>query len=107
MHPGLCITSRPEELSVVGFLRTTPMAVIFKIASEVSNLMQLNPSEIWAPGKERKRVEARSLLCYWAVRDLGTSMAELSRRLKLSLSGVSLSVKRGERIAQENDYNLM
>ena len=53
------------------------------------------------------RVKARSLLCYWAVRDLGISMAELSRRLKLSLSGVSLSVKRGERIAQENDYKLI
>ena len=35
------------------------------------------------------------------------SMAELSRRLKLSLSGVSLSVKRGERIAQDNDYKLI
>jgi len=69
--------------------------------------MQLEPSDIWAPGREPKRVEARSLLCYWAVRDLGISMAELSRRLKLSLSGVSLSVKRGERIAQENDYKLI
>ena len=44
-----------------------------------------------AVGKEPKRVEARSLLCYWAVRDPGISMAELSRRLKLPLSGVSLS----------------
>ena len=73
------------------------------------------------------RVKAKSLLCYWVVRDLGISMAELqkrahspsrcksgtaghlqlSRRLKLSLSGVSLSVKRGERMAQENDYKLI
>jgi len=52
-------------------------------------------------------VKAKSLLCYCAVRDLGISMAESSRRLKLSLSGVSLSVKRGERIAQENDYKLI
>jgi putative transposase len=52
-------------------------------------------------------VKARSLLCYWAVRNLGISMAELSRQLKLSLSGVSLSVKRGEIIARENDYKLI
>lgn len=78
-----------------------------KIASKVCDLVQVELSELWAPGKEPKRVEARSLLCYWAVRDLGISMAELSRRLKLSLSGVSLSVKRGERIAQENDYKLI
>lgn len=70
-------------------------------------VMQLEPFNIWAPGKERIRVEARSLLCYWAVRDLGINMAELSRRLKLSLSGVSLSVKRGERIVQEKGYKLI
>jgi predicted DNA-binding protein YlxM (UPF0122 family) len=53
------------------------------------------------------RVKAKSLLCYWAVRDLGINMAELARRLNLSLSGVSLSVKRGERIVQEKDYKLI
>ena len=69
--------------------------------------MQLEPFNIWATGKERIRVEPRSLLCYWAVRDLGINIAELSRRLKLFLSGVSLSVKRGERIAQEKGYKLI
>ncbi len=78
-----------------------------KIVSKVCDVMQLEPFNIWAPGKERIRVEARSLLCYWAVRDLGINMAELSRRLKLSLSGVSLSVKRGERIVQEKGYKLI
>ena len=78
-----------------------------KIVSKVCEVMRLEPFNIWAPGKERIRVEARSLLCYWAVRDLGINMAELSRRLKLSLSGVSLSVKRGERIVQEKGYKLI
>ena len=78
-----------------------------KIASKVCDLMQLEPFNIWATGKERTRVEARSLLCYWAVRDLGINMAELARRLNLSLSGVSLSVKRGERIVQEKGYKLI
>jgi hypothetical protein len=94
-------------LGVVRFLRTTPVAIILEIASEVSDLMQLKPSETWAPGKEGERIEARSLLCYWAVRDLGINMAKLARRLRLSLSGVSLSARRGERIAQQNDYKLM
>ncbi len=62
---------------------------------------------IWASGKERKLVEARSVLCYWAVRELGLTLAELSRRLKLSLSGISLSVKRGERIVQDKCYKLV
>jgi len=77
------------------------------IASRVCDMMGLEASSLWAPGKERKRVEARSILCYWAVRDLGSNLAELSRRLKLSLSGVCLSVKRGERIVQQRGYRLI
>jgi putative transposase len=77
-----------------------------RIASQVSELMALDPLGLWGPGKERNRVNARSLLCYWAVRKLGLSMAELSRRLRLSLSGVSQSVKRGEKIAQNKRYEL-
>ena len=32
------------------------------------------------------RVKAKSLLCYWAVRDLGIGMAQIARRLNLSLT---------------------
>jgi DNA-binding transcriptional LysR family regulator len=51
-------------------------------------------------------VNARSLLCYWAVGDLGLSMAEVSRRLGLSPSGVSQSVRRGEKLVQGKAYRL-
>jgi len=61
---------------------------------------------LWGPGKERNRVSARSLLCYWAVEGLGLSMAELSRKLGLSLSGVSQSVKRNEKMAENTAYKL-
>jgi len=63
--------------------------------------MQLESFNIWATGKEPIGVETRSLLCYWVVRDLGINMSELSRRFKLPLSGISFSVKRGERIIQD------
>ena len=78
-----------------------------KLASRVCDLMQLEPAELWAPGKERKRVVARSLLCYWAVRDLGIGMAQIARRLNLSLAGVSQSVKRGETIVQQKGYRII
>jgi predicted DNA-binding protein YlxM (UPF0122 family) len=60
----------------------------------------------WGPGKERNRVSARSLLFYRAVRGLGLSMTELSRELRLSLSGISQSVKRGEKMAKNTAYKL-
>ncbi len=52
-------------------------------------------------------VKAKSLLCYWAVRDLSIGMAQIARRLNLSLVGVSQSVKRGETIVQQKGYNLI
>ena len=62
------------------------------IAERVCSVMELERSEIWKIGKARRRVVVVSLLCFWVVRELGISMTELSRRLKLSLSGVSQSV---------------
>jgi putative transposase len=77
------------------------------IADRVSSVMELEASEIWKSGKSRSRVAARSLLCFWAVREVGISMTELSRRLELSLSGVSQSVTRGEKIARINCFELL
>jgi len=60
----------------------------------------VRPEEVWAEGKYRRIVEARSLLCYWAVRELGVPMSSLARKLKVSIPPVSESVARGRRIAE-------
>jgi putative transposase len=76
------------------------------IADRVGAVMQIDASEIWKDGKLRSRVAARSLLCFWAARELGMSMTDLSKRLKLSLSGISQSIIRGEKIAEANGFKL-
>jgi putative transposase len=70
------------------------------IASRVSEVLGVRPEDVWAKGKYQRIVDARSLLCYWAVRELGVTMASLSRRLRISLPAVSLSVSRGQKIAE-------
>ena len=77
------------------------------IAERVCSVMHLNQAEIWKAGKARSRVAARSLLCFWAARELGISMSELSRKLDLSLSAVSQSVARGEKLAEIHGYKLL
>lgn len=77
------------------------------IAERVCSVMNLDPSDIWKIGKAHRRVVARSLLCFWAVRELGISMTGLSRILNLSLSGVSQSVARGEKLVEINGYMLL
>jgi lambda repressor-like predicted transcriptional regulator len=77
-----------------------------KVASRVSEVLGVRPEEVWAEGKYRRMVEARSLLCYWAVRELGVSLSSLSRKLRISVPSVSDSVARGHRIAEERHFFL-
>ena len=69
--------------------------------------MEMSIKEAWSRGKYRRFVKARSLLCYWVVRELGISTAGLSRRLHISSAAVSQSVRRGENLAKENHYQLV
>jgi hypothetical protein len=55
-------------------------------------------------GKYRQIVKARSLLFYGAVRELGISMASLTRMLTVSPATVTQSVVRGEKLVMENHY---
>ncbi|MBN2124768.1 MAG: transposase [Deltaproteobacteria bacterium] len=77
------------------------------VASRVSDVLGLEPDEVWTAGKYRRIVEARSLLCYWAVRELGTPMSSLARRLGLSVPSVSDSVTRGRKLAEAKGYSLL
>jgi putative transposase len=77
------------------------------VARRVADLLQIEYDRVWAPGKHRQVVEARSLLCFWAVRELGISMASMSRKLNISIPAVSQSVIRGENIAKSNQYVLV
>jgi chromosomal replication initiation ATPase DnaA len=79
---------------------------IDKIAQRVATLMGLPVEAVWAAGKHRKTVEARSLLCYRAVRHIGVSMSSLAQRLGISPTSVSHSVTRGEALALKNSFTL-
>jgi len=78
-----------------------------KVQRRVAKMLDLKPEQVLAPGKYKKTVAARSLLCYWANRELGMSQSELSQKLKISQPAVSLSVKRGEQLALRHNYSLI
>jgi putative transposase len=61
---------------------------------------------VWAPGKHPLTVKACSLLCYWAVRKLGYTGTDLSKKLGVSQPSISISVKRGKKIAKEMQLEL-
>ena len=78
-----------------------------KVAAKVSKLYGIDQRYILSKGSQKQRVAARSLLCYWAVRELGMSLTELARRFGMTASAVSYAVARGEVIAADNNYELL
>ncbi|MDA8141705.1 MAG: transposase [Desulfobacteraceae bacterium] len=76
------------------------------IAQRVAHLLDMPVEEVWLEGRYQKLVKARSLLCFWAVRELGMSMTALGRMLKISTVAVSKAVHRGAGIAAAEEYRL-
>ena len=77
-----------------------------KVAERVSLLFDLEKDYITGRGRQRNRVRARDLLCYWCAIELRIPMADLSKRLDMTLAAVSYAVKRGEKIAKEAGCHL-
>jgi len=76
------------------------------LARKVAEIFQVTPEEIFSPGKYKKRVEARSVFSYWAVRELGETASAIAKKIGISQPAVTLSVERGKRIAEEMGLDL-
>jgi len=77
-----------------------------KVVERVSKLFHLEKGYITGKGRQKDRVRARDLLCYWAVVDLGMSMVDLARKFDITPGAISYAVQRGEKIAKEGGYEL-
>ena len=77
-----------------------------KVIDRVAKTFELKPEEVLRNVKQRRRVKARSLLCYWALEELEMTGTAVGRRLKMSKSAVSRAVRRGEKIAADMKLKL-
>lgn len=77
------------------------------VVDRVAEVLGMNRAEVLSSGRQPDKVQARSLVCFWASRELGMSMVELSKRLRISQPTASQSSARGEKIAKENRLKLL
>jgi putative transposase len=77
-----------------------------KVAERVSALLDLEKDYITGRGRQRDRVRARGLLCYWCVVEPGIPMADLSIDLDLMLAALSYAAERGKEIAKATGSHL-
>ncbi len=77
-----------------------------RIAERVSEVVGMELDEVFSKGRQDRKVKARSLLCFWAARELGMSHTALAKKLEMSLAGVGFSAQRGESMAKKGNYSL-
>jgi chromosomal replication initiation ATPase DnaA len=77
-----------------------------RLVERISDLFKIEKRLLLAPSKRPERVMARSVLSYWAVRELGMPGTAVGERLGLSQSAVSRAVQRGERLISEGHLSL-
>ncbi|MDL1989102.1 MAG: hypothetical protein LWX08_15985 [Deltaproteobacteria bacterium] len=67
--------------------------------------MDLERNEVLSPGKYKKVVEARSVVCYWAMREIVISQSVLAQKFSISQPAVSMTIKWGEQVVNRNNLN--
>ncbi len=77
------------------------------VVARVAEVLGMEKADVLSAGRQPLRVKARRLLCFWASRELGITMVDLAKRLKISPSTVSQSASRGEKIAKESNLRLL
>ena len=77
------------------------------IEKRVCALLGIEKGELYSDSRRQAIAEARGLFCYWAVRELGCSLAEIGQALGRSGPGVGYAVQRGERLANQQKYKLI
>ncbi|UCG63350.1 MAG: transposase [Deltaproteobacteria bacterium] len=78
-----------------------------RVVTRVANLAGLSSSEVLASGRYRKTVEARSIVCFWAMRELGISQSHLAQKFGISQPAVSMAVTRGAELAKLHNFSLI
>lgn len=81
---------------------------IERVAKRVAELLGVSSRDVLTAGRVHGKggIEARSLLCCWAVTELGVKQGQLADALRLTQPAISLAVKRGAALAKRKKYVL-
>ena len=73
----------------------------------IADYFAIKQSDLLSSSKQPVRVRARSLLCFWAVQELGMTATTVAREIGMTQPAVSRAVERGRGIAGEVDIRLL
>jgi len=80
---------------------------IHSVEQKVLELFNVKKAELYSGSRKKPISEARSVLCYWCVRELGESMTSMAKRLGLTQPAVGYAVDRGEELSKKKKVKLL
>jgi len=80
---------------------------IERLEQRVLELYEIEKEALYSKSRQRVRAEARSVFCYWAVRELRVEGTHMAKRLNMSQPGVAYAVKKGEKIVKDNNFQMI
>ncbi|MFC1825299.1 transposase [Thermodesulfobacteriota bacterium] len=80
---------------------------VSRVERKVIELCHIEKEDLYSGSRKKPISEARSLFCFWCVRELGESMTNMAKLLGLTQPAVGYAVDRGERKAKKEKYDLL
>ena len=80
---------------------------ITAIEKRICQLYEMSLQELYARGKYKKLVEAKSVFCFFAVTELGIRLKDLALRFSVTGPAIGFAVKRGRDIAGRKGLKLI
>ena len=77
------------------------------VAARVAELLAMSSEEVLDSARDYQSVQARSLLCYWATRELGINQSQLAQTLHITQPAISQAGKRGAKLVKQHRYSLI
>jgi REP element-mobilizing transposase RayT len=77
------------------------------VVARVGDMLGLEAETFTAPSKQRRRAQARALVCYLATRELGMTGVSVARLVGITRPAVTRAAYRGEEMAKERELNLV
>ena len=72
----------------------------------MADYYNLSSERLYTPGRYPAVMQARSILGFLAVRELGVTATELARHMGLTQPAISMSVNRGEGLVKEKKLSI-
>jgi putative transposase len=76
------------------------------VEERVFEIYGIDRDEIYSKSRVQAISDARGLFCYWAVEELGYKLTDMARRFGMTGPGVGYAVRRGRKIAEDNQFRL-